>query len=84
MKEIRRIISAFEKLDRSGEYGILASVVYTSGSTYRRPGARAFILPDDTMLGLVGGGCLEADLLAEQSAFITTIPPMPILFGAWG
>ena len=65
MKEIRRIISAFEKLDRSGEYGILASVVYTSGSTYRRPGARAFILPDDTMLGLVGGGCLEADLLVQ-------------------
>ncbi len=64
MKEIRSILAAFDQLLLSGEYGVLASVVQTSGSTYRRPGARALILPDNTIVGLIGG-CLEAALLEE-------------------
>ncbi|WP_345976210.1 XdhC family protein [Sulfurimonas sp. HSL3-7] len=64
MKEIRNILVAFDQLVRSGEYGVLASVVQTSGSTYRRPGARALILPDNTIVGLIGG-CLESALLEE-------------------
>ena len=65
MKEILSIIDAYKILAKTGAYGVLASVVYTRGSTYRVPGARALILPDDKIIGLVGGGCLEADLLAQ-------------------
>lgn len=64
MKEMRNILVAFDKLLLSGEYGVLASVVQTSGSTYRRPGARALVLPDNTIVGLIGG-CLKAALLEE-------------------
>jgi xanthine dehydrogenase accessory factor len=42
---------------------VLASVAHVEGSTYRRPGARMLVLPDDTMVGLISGGCLEGDLL---------------------
>jgi xanthine dehydrogenase accessory factor len=47
---------------------VLATVVATAGSTYRKPGARMLIMADGSYLGLLSGGCLEADLKlhAEQ------------------
>jgi xanthine dehydrogenase accessory factor len=42
--------------------GALATVVSTAGSTYRKPGARMLIFVDGSYLGLLSGGCLEADL----------------------
>jgi len=42
--------------------GVLATVVATAGSTYRKAGARMRIMADGSILGLLSGGCLEADL----------------------
>jgi xanthine dehydrogenase accessory factor len=63
VREIRNILSAFDRLVAAGEAAVLASVVAVSGSTYRRPGARTLILRDETTIGLVSGGCLEGDLI---------------------
>ena len=41
---------------------VLATVVATSGSTYRKAGARMLILANGGYVGLLSGGCLEADL----------------------
>jgi xanthine dehydrogenase accessory factor len=41
---------------------VLATVVATAGSTYRKPGARMLIMADGSCAGLLSGGCLEADL----------------------
>jgi xanthine/CO dehydrogenase XdhC/CoxF family maturation factor len=41
---------------------VLATVVATAGSTYRKPGARMLIMADGSYIGLLSGGCLEADL----------------------
>jgi xanthine dehydrogenase accessory factor len=41
---------------------VLATVVSTTGSTYRKSGARMLIMADGSYLGLLSGGCLEADL----------------------
>src|SRR5271168_3271676 len=41
---------------------VLATVVATAGSTYRKPGARMLIMADGSYLGLLSGGCLESDL----------------------
>jgi len=41
---------------------VLATVVATAGSTYRKAGARMLIMEDGSYLGLLSGGCLEADL----------------------
>jgi xanthine dehydrogenase accessory factor len=41
---------------------VLATVVATAGSTYRKSGARMLIMADGSYLGLLSGGCLEADL----------------------
>jgi len=41
---------------------VLATVVATAGSTYRKAGARMMIMADGSHLGLLSGGCLESDL----------------------
>jgi xanthine dehydrogenase accessory factor len=70
---------------------VLATVVATAGSTYRKPGARMLIMADGSYLGLLSGGCLEADLkLHAQQVLNTGVPraieydmrgPDDILFG---
>ena len=51
---------------------VLATIVATTGSTYRKPGARMFILADGRHVGLLSGGCLEADLVAHAREVLTT------------
>ncbi len=63
LKELREILAAFDRLCEAGDAGVLASVVHVEGSTYRRAGARLLVTPDDEMIGLISGGCLEGDLL---------------------
>jgi xanthine/CO dehydrogenase XdhC/CoxF family maturation factor len=70
---------------------VLATVVATAGSTYRKPGARMLIMSDGSYLGLLSGGCLEADLkLHAQQVLDDGVPraveydmrgPDDILFG---
>lgn len=49
---------------------VLATVVATAGSTYRKPGARMLVLADDSVIGLLSGGCLESDLLEHARAVL--------------
>jgi xanthine dehydrogenase accessory factor len=70
---------------------VLATVVATAGSTYRKPGARMLIMADGSYLGLLSGGCLESDLqLHAQQVLESGVPraveydmrgPDDILFG---
>jgi len=46
----------------ASEGQVLATVVATAGSTYRKRGARMLIMADGSYLGLLSGGCLESDL----------------------
>ncbi len=41
---------------------VLATIVATAGSTYRKAGARMSIAPDGQIVGLLSGGCLEQDV----------------------
>jgi xanthine dehydrogenase accessory factor len=70
---------------------VLATLVATAGSTYRKPGARMLIMADGSYLGLLSGGCFEADLkLHAQEVLNSGVPraveydmrgPDDILFG---
>ena len=70
---------------------VLATVVATAGSTYRKPGARMLIFADGSYLGLLSGGCLESDLqLHAQEVMASGVPraveydmrgPDDVLFG---
>ena len=59
---------------RLGEPVVLATVVRTRGSTYRRPGARLVFLDDGRRVGTISGGCLESDL-ARKARWLTRNGP---------
>jgi len=48
---------------RDDEELVLATIIATVGSTYRKPGAMMLIARDGSSEGLISGGCLEGDLL---------------------
>jgi xanthine dehydrogenase accessory factor len=51
---------------------VLATVVSTIGSTYRKPGAQMLIAGDGRSAGLLSGGCLESDLLERSRSVLET------------
>lgn len=51
---------------------VLATVVQTIGSTYRKAGAQMLIAGDSSAAGLLSGGCLEADLAERARTVIET------------
>jgi xanthine dehydrogenase accessory factor len=57
----RIIISLYEAAE-AGERVVLATVVRITGSSYGGVGTRMVIRPDGSTIGIVSGGCLEADL----------------------
>ena len=54
---------AAAEIVRSGGSGALATVARTRGSTPVPAGAKMLIGPSDRLLGTIGGGCVEADII---------------------
>jgi xanthine/CO dehydrogenase XdhC/CoxF family maturation factor len=49
---------------------VLATVIATSGSTYRKPGGRMLFSEAGRSSGLLSGGCMETDLLEHARAVL--------------
>ena len=59
----------FEQLERAPDAPyVLATVIGTSGSSYRKSGAMMLLTPGADPVGLVSGGCLEGDLMGHANA----------------
>ncbi len=71
MKEIKAIINAYEKINKTTTQAALATVVKVEGSSYRRTGARMFVMDDGVWVGGISGGCLEGDALKRARMAIT-------------
>jgi len=76
LHEIDRIIEAAKRVKR----GVLATIVATSGSTYRRPGARSVIAPDGETVCSISGGCLEKDLAVRCGEWLAAMQPCVIRY----
>ncbi len=71
MKEIKAIIGAYDKMNKSTTQAALATVVGVEGSSYRRAGARMLVMDDGVWVGGISGGCLEGDALNRARLAIT-------------
>jgi xanthine dehydrogenase accessory factor len=58
------VIAAVALLADSGETAVLSSLVASSGSIPMSARAKMLVAADGTVLGTIGGGCLEAEILA--------------------
>ena len=61
MSEIDVLLEAAADARARGVPMALATVVSVRGSSYRRPGARLLVPADGAPIGLISGGCLEAE-----------------------
>jgi xanthine dehydrogenase accessory factor len=60
--DLPTLFPVFDRHRDRGEPLVLATIVDTAGSTYRKPGARMLLEPDGGQAGILGGGCFEGDL----------------------
>ena len=62
----------FRELRSRGDAFVLATVVATEGSTYRKCGAQMLIAAGGDLRGLLSGGCLEVDLVLHAREVLET------------
>jgi xanthine dehydrogenase accessory factor len=70
--ELRQIIEEYR--DSDGPFA-LATVVKSSGSTYRHSGARMLITPDRRCFGRLSAGCVEEEIADRAQRVIRTGKP---------
>jgi xanthine dehydrogenase accessory factor len=66
----RRFLHSFAEWSARSEPLVLATVVGTDGSTYRKTGAQMLINAAGDFTGLLSGGCLEGDLAEHARAVL--------------
>jgi len=65
----------FYRKHRDEESLVLATIIATEGSSYRKPGAMMLISREGAFEGMISGGCLEGDLLHHAAAVFTSGVP---------
>ena len=68
----RSLTQALEAAREAGRRCALATIVSTKGSTPRKGGARMIVDPDTGLVGTVGGGCGEAEVIEAAYRVIET------------
>lgn len=73
----RDIYAATIEAARAGKRAALATVVRVKGSTPRHVGSKMLIADDGGVVGTIGGGCGEAEvLLAAREVLDTGVPTL--------
>jgi xanthine dehydrogenase accessory factor len=78
--ELDRVIETARTIMRRGGRGITVTLLRTSGSTYRRSGARAVIDEHGIACGLVSGGCVERDLVERMRDWLIAFEPRVVRY----
>ncbi len=77
MQETDQIFHRWYAAHRAGQRSVLATIVATEGSSYRKPGARMLITEDGPMVGAVSGGCVEQAVARQaRQVFASGKPEM--------
>ncbi|MBA3583028.1 MAG: XdhC family protein, partial [Gemmatimonadetes bacterium] len=64
LSEARRTLDALVEAAQAGRPVVLATIVRARGSTPRGVGSRMVIDPAEGLVGTIGGGCGEAQVIA--------------------
>jgi xanthine dehydrogenase accessory factor len=72
------------KIKREGDTAALATVVSAKGSTPRDGGTKMLVRPDGSILGSIGGGCVEAEVWQAAMSVIKEEKPRLMDFDLTG
>lgn len=67
-RDIADLLPLLDDARRQAAPLVMATVVATEGSTYRKPGARMLFDPRGDAVGVIAGGCFEGDLADRARA----------------
>jgi len=81
---MREILDEAVRVAEGGEPVAIVTVVATEGSTPRKAGARMLVRADGRLVGTVGGGKLEADLVARAREVLASGRPELVSFELTG
>ena len=71
----RTLTEALVEARAAGRACVLATIVATRGSTPRKVGARMLVDPEKGLVGTVGGGCGEAEVIESAQRVLDTGRP---------
>jgi len=74
------ILEEVVRMKRAGERGALATIVHTNGSIPSYESSRMLVRDDGSIVGTVGGGCVEADVWAAAKEVIISEQPRKMTF----
>jgi len=69
------LVDALTEARQAGRPCALATIVSTRGSTPRKVGARMLVDPTTGLVGTVGGGCGEAEVIESANRVLETGTP---------
>lgn len=75
---IHKLLPFYRRARVDGAPLVLATIVATHGSTYRKAGAQMLFAAGNQSSGMLSGGCVEADLAAHAERVLAT--GRPVLF----
>jgi xanthine dehydrogenase accessory factor len=78
------LIKTLETCWETKSQAAIATIVQTSGSTYRSAGAKSIILADGTILGTLSGGCIESDIFEHAKTVMSSQVPKMIEYDFFG
>src|ERR1700687_4862455 len=68
------------KMRRAGQRGALATIVHTTGSIPSYESSRMLVREDGSLVGTIGGGCVEADVWAAAKEVMQKESPRKMVF----
>src|SRR6201989_1631987 len=68
------------RMRKAGMRGALATIVHTNGSIRSYESARMLVRDDGTIVGTIGGGCVEADVWAAAKEVMEKESPRKMVF----
>src|ERR1700681_4389855 len=68
------------RLRREGKRAVMATIVHTNGSIPSFESSRMLVKEDGTILGTIGGGCVEAEVWAAAKEVLKAEAPRKMVF----
>lgn len=69
---MKAILDALKNSIETGKPCVVATIIQVEGSAYQREGARCVVLDHGEIVGMLSGGCVEAELKEQAYEVITT------------
>jgi xanthine dehydrogenase accessory factor len=69
---VQDVLTAALRAEAEGEPAALVTVVATEGSTPQKAGAKMVVYADGRLVGTIGGGCVEAEMIWRARQVIET------------